>query len=143
MNDAFSGAIRLLARREHGAAELLNKLVQKGHQVADIQDALAACQEKGLQSDLRFAEALTRTRVHQGYGPERIRRELLALQVAELHIENALCVERDNWMHHAKRVWEKKYKTSDDESFHAKQKQKQFLLYRGFSIETISKVIER
>lgn len=143
MNEALACAVRLLARREHSLAELSDKLAKKGHSDEDIQAALARCQRDGLQSDARFAESLTRTRVHQGYGPVKIRQELLSKEVARELIDAALRVEHENWFSHAMRVWEKKYASyasSVDVSFAEKQKQKQFLLYRGFSMDTIVKI---
>lgn len=141
MNEALTSAVRLLARREHGLAELADKLAQKGYVDADIQDALATCKRQGLQCDVRFAESLCRTRIRQGYGPIRIRQELQFKQVARDVIDDVLYAEREKWLEYATRAWEKKYHPSDDVSFTDKQKQKQFLLYRGFSMETISEIV--
>ena len=140
MSDALVGAVRLLARREHGAHELATKLAQKGHVEMDIQEALVECKRLGLQSDDRFVECLCRARIRQGYGPLRIRRELQSLQVDAAIIDVALREEQDNWLSYAIGVWKKKYKEQDDISFIDVQKQKQFLLYRGFSTDTIAMV---
>lgn len=141
MNKALHCAVGLLARREHSFAELADKLAQKGHNEADIQDALATCQRQGLQSDARYADSLCRTRMRQGYGPVRIRQELKTKRVAREHIEEVLCMEPQDWLQHAMDVWKKKYEHSVNASFAEKQKQKQFLLYRGFSMETITKIV--
>ena len=141
MNKALHCAVGLLARREHSLAELAEKLAQKGHDEADIQDALATCQRQGLQSDVRYADSLCRTRMRQGYGPVRIRQELKAKRVAREHIEDVLRMDPQDWLQHARDVWKKKYKYSVNASFAEKQKQKQFLLYRGFSMETITKIV--
>jgi regulatory protein len=141
MDKALHCAVRLLARREHSLAELADKLAQKGHVGEEIQEALATCQRQGLQSDARFAESLCRTRIRQGYGPMRIRQELKAKSVAREHIESVLSIDPQHWLGHARDVWEKKYAPSGDASFAEKQKQRQFLLYRGFSMETITKVV--
>lgn len=141
MNEALACAVRLLARREHGLAELADKLAQKRYVDADIQDALTTCERQGLQSDVRFAESLCRTRVRQGYGPIRIRQELLSKQINRDIIDDVLYAEHEHWLEHATRAWEKKYLPSDDVSFVDKQKQKQFLLYRGFAMETILAVV--
>ena len=138
MSNAFSCAIRLLARREHGAYELTTKLLKKGYLNQDVQDALLECRRLGLQSDDRFVENVVRTRIRQGYGPTRIRRELQELQIDGGLINNALRHEQDNWLSHAFAVWQKKYKDEGELSYHAVQKQKQFLLYRGFSTDTIN-----
>lgn len=141
MNKALHCAVRLLARREHSLAELADKLAQKGHVDAEIQAALATCQQQGLQSDARYADSLCRTRMRQGYGPMRIRQELKAKSVAREHIDAALGIDPHHWLDHAMDVWEKKYAPLGDASFAEKQKQRQFLLYRGFSMETITAVV--
>lgn len=142
MNEAYEGAIRLLMRREHGAHELALKLATKGHAKETIEAALLLCQQRGWQSDARFAEQLCRLRVRQGYGPIRIQKELQALQVARPLIDLALQKEADHWISHALLVWQKKVKTLGPLSYVALQKQKQFLLYRGFTHETIEAVVD-
>lgn len=72
MNKALDCAVRLLARREHGARELAEKLAQKGYNSSDIDEAIARCQSLGLQSDVRFAESRCRLRIRQGCGPLKI-----------------------------------------------------------------------
>lgn len=140
MTKAFVSAVRLLARREHGAHELAQKLATKDHPDLDIQNAIAECQRLGLQSDTRFVENLCRARIRQGYGPARIRQDLQNLKIDRDLIDDVLREEQDNWHHYAKDAWLKKYKNQDDDSFAAIQKQKQFLLYRGFDMDTIRQV---
>ena len=140
MTKAFVSAVRLLARREHGAHELAQKLLQKKHPELEIQDALNECQRLGLQSDARFVESLCRTRIRQGHGPARIRQDLQQVQIDRDLIEQVLDEERDTWVSYARDVWMKKYSEQEEPSFAAKQKQKQFLLYRGFSVDTINRV---
>lgn len=140
MTEVFTAAVALLARREHGAAELAEKLAKKGHESADIQSAIAKCQSLALQSDLRFVEMLFRVRIQQGYGPERIRREIQQKKVERELYEQVLLAEHIDWVTHAQRVLHKKYKSSGQVSWHMQQKQKQFLLYRGFALQTIAHV---
>ena len=142
MTKAFSGAVRLLARREHGAHELAKKLLQKKHPEPDIQNAISECQRLGLQSDERFVESLTRARIRQGYGPARIRQDLQNVRIDRELIDRMLNDERDNWASYARDVWMKKYGEFADDTFTAIQKQKQFLLYRGFSVDTINLVFK-
>ena len=142
MSKAYVDAVRLLARREHGEHELVLKLERKGHSTQDIQDALSECQRLGLQSDARFAEGLTRARIRQGHGPLRIRRDLEQVQIAREWIDDILLQEQDHWLEHARAVWVKKYPLQGDHSFAAQQKQKQFLLSRGFTFDTIQMVFK-
>jgi len=141
MSEAYVCAVRLLARRDYSFAELEGKLAQKGYNHAAIQDALEICVRQGLQSDIRFVESLCRTRIRQGYGPIRIRQELQSKHISREMVEEVLRSFEEEWLDHARCVWEKKYMPSDEASFAEKQKQKQFLLYRGFPMEIITRVI--
>lgn len=141
MNNAYNSAIRLLARREYGAVELIEKLMQKGCDRQEATDALLECQRLGLQSDMRFAEQVCRTRVSQGYGPVRIAQELQAKRLDSALIDDVLAAESDRWQDCAKQVWQKKFKAEPARSVDALQKQRRFLLYRGFTGEVVARVL--
>ena len=138
--NAYNHAVRLLSRREHGAHELATKLALKGYFHDDISEAIQKCIRLELQSDARFVENICRLRIRQGYGPVRIRKELQNLHIDSELIASALHQEKDNWLEYAALVLEKKFKEQIELTFSAIQKQKQFLLYRGFSIDTINMV---
>lgn len=142
MTKALDSALRLLARREHGAIELCDKLKKRGYTQAEAKDALEACQDLGLQSDTRFAESYTRSRIRQGYGPVKIAQELKTRSIDIEIIQTVLNEEKDNWLQYALHVWQKKARGEQDLSFVEKQKQQRFLLYRGFDTDVISQVIK-
>ncbi len=142
MHKAYSRAVALLARREHGAQELAQKLRLKGYAAADVMAALAECQRLDLQSDARFVENIVRARIRQGYGPERIRQELKSKQIEGQLIATVLAAEQEHWLECALQVWQKKYKQIGGYTYSEIQKQKQFLLYRGFTVDTINLVFE-
>lgn len=87
-------AMRLLARREHSARQLSQKLRAGGVEAPDASALLEDLQEQGWQSDTRFALAMARTRVAQGYGPLRIRAEL-AMAGVDAHAIAELLAELD------------------------------------------------
>lgn len=140
MTKAYDSALRLLCRREHGAQELVNKLVQKGYEQDEARKALERCQELDLQSDARFAEIVCRVRIRQGYGPLRITQELQSKQINQELINKVLRAESENWLSYALAVWEKKY-PDEATSFADMQKRKRFLLYRGFPVEVIDRLV--
>lgn len=142
MTKAFDSALRLLARREHGAKELNDKLKRKGFSEEDVKNALDYCDELGLQSDERFAEHYTRYRISCGFGPLKIGQELKSKGIDSDLTQKTLRQEQDNWLTHALSVWEKKCKGQLDLSFNELQKQQRFLLYRGFDTDTIARVIK-
>ena len=106
----------------------------------DIQESVLACQAQGFQSDRRFADMVCRARIRQGYGPVRIAQELKQKQIDAEVIHEVLEEERDHWVFYAIQARKKKYKEQGELPYGVLQKQKQFLRYRGFSIETISMV---
>lgn len=142
MNKAYTNAISLLAKREYGEQELFDKLTRKGFLETDIIEAIAACKRQGLQSDLRFAESVIRARVRQGYGPLRIRQELESKRIASEVIEAALDELSFDWLALGIEVKKKKYKAQGLVSFAELQKQKRFLLYRGFPSDVIAQVFQ-
>lgn len=142
MTKAYEVAIRLLSRREHSVHELKEKLLQKGHVLAEITEALAQCQRLGYLSDVRYAEQLCRYRANQGIGPLRIRHELLNQRVESAIVEEVLGAFEQAWVANAKAVWHKKYGEAPETSFEQQQKQKRFLAYRGFSHETIASALD-
>lgn len=143
MTEVFNAAVAYLARREHGAEELADKLLKKGYASADVHSAIVKCQSLDLQSDQRFVAMLVRVRVQQGYGPERIRRDIQQKKVDRIYYEQALLEEPVDWKGRAQQVLRKKYKSCQETSWPMQQKQKQFLLYRGFSMQTIAQVFEQ
>lgn len=140
MANAFSQALRLLSRREHGARELTEKLIQKGYTQDEAEQALVTCQQQGLQSERRFIEALVRSRMRQGYGPQRIKQELQAKQVDTDLLDEILHDAANDWLDCARQVWHKKAR-GIPLNFEQVQKLKRFLLYRGFPSAIIQQVV--
>lgn len=142
MTEAKNSALRLLARREHGAKELADKLKRKGFPAEEIKEALDSCQHSDYQSDARFVEVYVRSRIHQGYGPLRIGQELKQKGIHESLIAQKMQQEQNNWLDYALAVWQKKYKELPSLSMQERQKQQRFLLYRGFDMDIIAQVMK-
>jgi len=62
-------AMRWLARREHGRAELQRKLAAKGFDDDAIREALAQASREGWLNERRFAESFLRARLARGETP--------------------------------------------------------------------------
>lgn len=137
MTKSLDYAIRLLARREHSAYELTDKMKKKGYSQEEIKETLLECERLGLQSDLRFAEMVCRTRENQGYGPLKINYELQAKQIDQELIDATLNQEHEHWVACALQVWHKKYSNLQGVSFDELQKRQRFLYHRGFSTAVI------
>lgn len=76
-------ALRLLAMRSHGKDELKRKLLAKGEARENVTVVLEACEQQGYLDDATFAYHRTIARIAgKGYGPLKVRGELLALGIA-------------------------------------------------------------
>jgi len=142
MTKAYDCALRCLTRREHGAAELKNKLLQKGYSSQESDEALASCQRLHYQSDERYTELVCRTRISQGYGPIRIQQELLSKGIDSALVEQVLSEEDEQvWLERALSVSKKKSKNQVHLSWEEQQKVKRFLVYRGFPASLIARLV--
>jgi len=66
----------LLARREHSASELIRKLIERGFDAAESAAVVQDLASREYQSDVRYADMLARTRIADGWGPQRIEADL-------------------------------------------------------------------
>lgn len=146
-------AMDLLARREHGRAEISRKL-QRRFNKRDVRpelidDVLDALQTEGLLSEVRYAEALLRQLLAKGCGPIKLqqeidRRELSAAARAHLQPD----IERVDWFAAAETVYFKKFGDellvlTDFAALRREQaKRARFMQYRGFRTDHFFHLIE-
>jgi regulatory protein len=132
-------AIRLLARREYGRAELESRLLAKGADVAEVRATLDDLSLQGLLSDQRFARAVVSQKTGrfsrrsiagglkaQGIAPDDIDE---ALREADLDDDAALAS-----------LWQKRFgqlPANDKE----RARQVRYLQTRGFSVSSILKLL--
>lgn len=69
--------IKCLERREHSRLELFQKAVQKAHDPSICESQIEQLNERGWQSDLRFAEQICVSKKNAGWGFHKIRAYLL------------------------------------------------------------------
>ncbi len=93
--DAYRGAVRLLAARPRAVQEVIRRLRQKKMPAQAVAEAVGRLEARGLLDDQEFARAFARGRAERGYGPARILADLAArgverrvaeLAVAELQV---------------------------------------------------------
>ncbi len=133
---------RMLARREHSVVELTQKLTQKGFETDVVISVIQEFQQANIQSDKRFAESRVRHAADKGMGPNRVRGELAQHEIDQNYIGEAFAEAEIDWFALAQRVYAKKFASTQGDSFKEKQKQRQFLHYRGFSFEHIQYAME-
>ena len=133
-------AMDLLARREHGRAELARKLRQRGAEAELIDSALERLSEEGLLSDERFLESFIRSRANAGYGPLRIRDELNQRGLPRAAVERALADNPIDWAENLHELWQRRFAGLPADA-RERAKQGRFLLYRGFAHEAVSRLL--
>lgn len=138
MTTAYDKAIDYLSRREHSRLELKRKLRNKDFSSEEIDETLTKLTEKKYQSDERFAESYVRYRKQSGFGPLKIIAELRERGVAESIISTAVDMHSGEWHEQLINVWKKKFSDPNKE----KAKQGRFLFSRGYSAESISKLLK-
>ena len=143
-NDIRVAAMNLLARREHLHEELLQKLLKRfgSTSLSDIQQALVALAEEGLQSDTRYIDSYIRQRSGRGYGPERLRQELRQKGVSGEQLQIALDGADVDWWNLARQCRLKKFGPEQPQDFKDRAKQLRYLQYRGFGGDMASAAFE-
>ena len=129
---ARSKAMSLLARREHSARELSDKLVRKGIDAESASEAITKLTAEGLQSDSRFTENYCRSRTAKGFGPRRIRLELQERGISTELANEYIDASDSHWRTLAQQQLQKKFNLLAATDLHQLATMKRFLDYRGF-----------
>ncbi|MHA7834584.1 MAG: regulatory protein RecX [Algiphilus sp.] len=137
---AKARAVELLTRREHGARELKRKLIAKGLEAEAAGAAVDELAAEGWQSDLRYAQAITRSRARQGYGPRRIAYELAQAGVDVATVDEAIRLEDCDW-HAIAQDWVQRKHAEPPEDAAAIARVRRKLHGRGFDEQTVRAVI--
>ncbi|MDL2284949.1 recombination regulator RecX [Oxalobacter sp. OttesenSCG-928-P03] len=132
-------ALRYLSARDYSRKELAGKLLRFVEEGDDPDALLAWLENEGFLSDTRFAESLIRRRMGR-YGNSRIRQELRNHQVTETLPDSAMQELIQSEVARACDVWERKFgqRPADTKE---RARQMRFLQQRGFSSDTIRKVM--
>jgi regulatory protein len=134
-------AMDLLARREHGRVELTRKLAKRGAPLELIDTALERLAQEGLLSEARYLESFVGYRARAGYGPLRIREELIQRGLPRADIEQALGDCGIDWREQLEQTWRRKFagQLPGDAREHAQQGR--FLSYRGYPLDLIGRLL--
>lgn len=133
-------ALRALGRREHSVRELTRKLTHDGLDKGNADVVVGELTESGWQSDARYAGLLTRSRIAQGYGPLRIRAELLARGVDDALIRQALEDEAPDWLGIIGRIHDRRY-DKPPASPRERAGRYRYLASRGFTSAQVASVL--
>jgi len=132
---------RYLMRREYSQKELIQRLTDKGYIKSDSLEVIEALQQKGLQSDARFAESYARSRVHKGIGPLRIQSELQQRGAGDYPFDMAVEDIVGSWALLLEQVYTKKYGDTPCLERKEQAKRSRFLQQRGFTNDMIRRML--
>ena len=133
-------ALRLLARREHSRAELARKLTAHAESAEALTVVLDDLEARRLLSDARYVEMRLNARSAR-FGNARLAQELRTQGVDGELVETALADCGDE-LARARQVWQRKFGDRPAPADAAgRAKQMRFLTSRGFSGETIRRVL--
>ncbi len=138
----LSRAITLLARRDHSRAELARKLMRyigEADDPAELKSVLDELVRNQLLSDERFAASVARSRAPR-FGDARIRHDLRRFGVADETSEATLATLTGSEVARAHQVRAKRFAALPT-SATERAKQTRFLQSRGFSLDSISRVL--
>lgn len=133
---AYQQAMGLLVRREHSRLELQRKLRQRGKETDEVDSALERLSGQDFQSDARFAATLAQSRHAAGYGPIRIRAEMIQHGLATTLITETLSALPDDYLERAQHLLTRRYLRKIQEDPTQSRKAVDFLLRRGFDQKT-------
>jgi len=138
-------ALDLLARREHSARELQEKLVKRFPELSldsMILPVLTQLQTDGLQSDARFAEAFVHYRSSRGMGPAKISQELRLKGIERTLLREVLYGAID-WEERCLDVLQRKFRIGPGAPPDERARWMRFLAQRGFESEQVRAALRR
>jgi regulatory protein len=142
-DSARVGALRLLGRRDYSAAELTNRLLDKGYPAEDVARVVGDLVADGSVDDRRLAHAYARSAsTIKGRGRLRIKRELEARGVsAGLAAEATRALDNDDERATIARFIARKRGTAP---LDRKRRQRLYgqLIRRGFSADLIARALD-
>lgn len=132
-------ALRLLMRRDQSRAELARQLAPHAETPEAVELLVAELVQRKLLSEDRLAESRAHT-LSRKYGASRVRHDLRSKGVSEETIERVTAEAKSTELERAQEIWQKKFR-APAASPAERAKQMRFLASRGFSGDTIRKVL--
>lgn len=138
---ALAAAFKMLAARDHSRRELQRKLERRVSEEAVVQQVLADLERQGLISDQRFAETYVDQRCRKGFGPLRIRAELIERGVDSALVADCLDIDESVWRELLAEVAHRKFGPDPVSDRRDIARQGRFLEQRGFPVSLIRRYL--
>jgi regulatory protein len=132
-------ALRLLAGREHSRRELERKLAGHETEPGQLKAALDELQARGFIDEQRVLDSLVYRRAPR-LGAARIRQELQAKGLDAERVALAVASLQASEVERAREVWRRKFGVPPADAAQ-RARQARFLLARGFSGESVRRVL--
>jgi regulatory protein len=132
-----TAALALLAGRDFGRIELIQRLERRGYPAAIVNAVVDGLVAERLLSEARFVEQFIRQHAGRGHGPVRIRAELRERGVPASEIEGGLETAGEDWAAIARDTRRRRFGSSAPTDYRERARQARFLQYRGFSADHI------
>lgn len=132
-------ALRFLAAREHSRLELARKLSRHSDDADEIERVLDDFAARGWLSAERFAESVAHRRASR-YGSARIRQELQQHGVEREVAAPVLAALQATELQRATTLWRQRF-GRPPQDLAERARQQRFLLARGFSGDTVRRVM--
>jgi regulatory protein len=132
-----TAALALLAGRDFGRAELIQRLARRGYPASVVDSVVDGLVAERLLSETRYVEQFIRQHAGRGHGPARIRAELRQLGVPDAEVDSGLEAAGEDWSAIARDVRRRRFGLSPPGDYAERARQARFLQYRGFSADHI------
>lgn len=138
VNQAIAYASRLLGMREYSVKTLKQKILTKGYNLEEVEQAITYLLDNNWLSDKRFCEVFIRSKANRGLGQQRICFELSGKGISKSMMSESLAKLSIDWLGNCREVCFRKADSSAlKNELNDRQKLYRFLQYRGFSGEQI------
>ena len=139
-------ALRYLAQCEHSRRELAQKLSARKDcgetaELTELTEVLDKLEQQGFLSEQRMVEQVARIR-RSRFGSQRIIHELKAKGIDDHLIDGIRPALQENELEAALNIWRKKFH-QPPATREERAKQIRFMMNRGFSMETIQRVLSQ
>lgn len=139
--ETLDRARALLARREHSRQELVRKLQAHGDDAPMIALALDRLVEEGALDESRLIEQYVAERAGKGFGPLRIRAELIAKGLSDEQIDPYLSAMSNDWEDYLAEVYDRRFGGAPPPDQPEYGRRGRFLEQRGFPTEMIRRLM--
>lgn len=143
---AYQRCIDLLSRREHSQVELRRKMQHSGVDDQLIEVVLTRLQTDNYQSDERFAEVFTRSRVARKYGAKKITYELKQKGIENHLVNQEIIKYNDDFLENAQQLIRRKAPRGDISAIFSdiklKDKITRSLVSKGYDFDVIRLAFE-